>query len=64
MADAKTYIYEVFTTTLDNGVGADGGQQAMVQIFRDPDNGKVLHSQLAFRNSYGTWGIPYQLEQK
>jgi hypothetical protein len=45
-------------------VGADGGQQAMVQIFRDPDNGKVLHSQLAFRNSYGTWGIPYQMEQK
>jgi len=37
----------------------------MVQIFRDPESGKVLHSQIAFRNVIGdSWGIPYQLEKQ
>jgi hypothetical protein len=35
----------------------------MVQIFRDPENGRVLHSQLAFKNAQGSWGVPYQLEK-
>jgi hypothetical protein len=55
--DAKTYHYEVFLTSLDDG------QQCMVQIFRDPENGRVLHSQLAFKNALGSWGVPYQLEK-
>lgn len=56
--DAKTYLYEVFLTVLDDG------QEAMVQIFRDPLDGRVLHSQLAFKNAQGSWGVPYQLEKK
>ena len=56
--DAKTYTYEVFTTYLETG------QQVMVQIFRDPLNGRVLHAQLAFKDTLGSWGVPYQLEKK
>jgi hypothetical protein len=56
--DAKTYTYEVFITHLDTG------QQVMVQIFRDPLDGRVLHSQLAFKDASDSWGIPYQLEKK
>jgi hypothetical protein len=56
--DAKTYIYEVYTSNLDSG------QQVMVQIFRDPVDGRVLHSQLAFKDITGSWGVPYQLEKK
>ena len=56
--DAKTYIYEVYTSHLETG------QQVMVQIFRDPLDGRVLHSQLAFKDAAGSWGIPYQLEKK
>jgi hypothetical protein len=36
----------------------------MVQIFRDPLDGRVLHSQLAFKDVLDSWGIPYQLEKK
>jgi len=59
MADAKTYCYEVFTTILDSQ------QLVLVQIFRDPDDGRVLHAQMAFKNAIGdSWGTPYQLEKK
>ena len=58
MADAKTYVYEVYTTHLDSS------QMVLVQIFRDPLNGRVLHSQLALKDVLGSWGIPYQLEKK
>lgn len=58
MTDAKTYHYEVYKTTLDNG------QQVMVQIFRDPTDGRVLHSQLSFRTNQDSWGVPYQLEKQ
>jgi len=59
MADAKTYVYEVYTTRLDTE------QMVLIQIFRDPDNGQVLHAQLAFKNAIGdSWGTPYQLEKK
>ena len=56
--DAKTYIYEVYTSHLDSG------QQVMVQIFRDPLDGRVLHSPLAFKDITDSWGVPYQLEKK
>ena len=56
--DAKTYIYEVYTSNLETG------QQVMVQIFRDPLDGRVLHSQLAFKDASDSWGVPYQLEKK
>ena len=59
MADAKTYVYEVFTTILDSQ------QMVLVQIFRDPDDGRVLHAQIAFKDAIGdSWKTPYQLEKK
>jgi hypothetical protein len=59
MADAKTYHYEVFKCFLDTD------QMVMVQIFRDPENGRVLHSQIAFKSAVGdSWGVPYQLEKQ
>lgn len=59
MPDAKTYHYEVFKCNLSTE------QQVMVQIFRDPESGKVLHSQISFRNVIGdSWGVPYQLEKQ
>ena len=59
MADAKTYVYEVYTTHLDTE------QMVLVQIFRDPITDKVLHAQIAFKNAIGdSWGTPYQLEKK
>ena len=59
MADAKTYCYEVFTTILDSQ------QMVLVQIFRDPDDGRVLHAQIACKDAIGdSWQTPYQLEKK
>ena len=59
MADAKTYIYEVYTTRLDSE------QMVLVQIFRDPESDRVLHAQIAFKNAIGdSWQTPYQLEKK
>jgi len=59
MADAKTYVYEVYTTKLDSQ------QMVLVQIFRDPEDGKVLHAQIAFKDAVGdSWQTPYQLEKK
>ena len=59
MADAKTYIYEVYTTRLDSE------QKVLVQIFRDPETDRVLHAQIAFKNAIGdSWQTPYQLEKK
>jgi hypothetical protein len=57
MAECQTYIYEVMRTVLENG------QQVLVQIFRDTEELKVLHAQIAFKNAVGdSWGVPYQLE--
>jgi len=59
MADAKTYVYEVYTTHLDSS------QMVLVQIFRDPNDGQVLHAQIAFKDAIGdSWQTPYQLEKK
>jgi hypothetical protein len=59
MADAKTYVYEVYTTHLDSN------QMVLVQIFRDPETDKVLHAQIAFKDAIGdSWQTPYQLEKK
>ena len=64
MADAKTYVYEVYTTRLDT-TRLDTEQMVLIQIFRDPDDGRVLHAQLAFKSAVGdSWGTPYQLEKK
>lgn len=59
MSDIQFYDYEVYTTALDNG------QEVLVQIFRKPESGIVLHAQMAFRSIAGdSWSVPYQLEKK
>jgi hypothetical protein len=58
MTDPQIFDYEVYRGHLDNG------QQIMVQIFREPSTGRVLHSQFAFRSLQGdSWGVPIQLEK-
>lgn len=57
MADCRTYIYEPLMGRLENG------QEVLVQIFRDPDTGTIISSQIAFRSAaWCTWGVPFQLE--
>ena len=59
MADAKTYVYEVYSTHLDSS------QMVLVQIFRDPETDKVLHAQIEYKDALGdSWQTPYQLEKK
>jgi hypothetical protein len=58
MAELQTFVYECYVTVLDNG------QQVLFQLFRDPDNGKTLHAQLASLEAGGSWGVPYQCERK
>jgi hypothetical protein len=51
------YIYEVMKTRIDTN------QEVIVQIFREPDDLRVIHAQIAFKNAVGdSWGVPYQLE--
>lgn len=59
MSEVQFFDYEVYTTTLDNG------QEVLIQIFRKPESGIVLHAQMAFRTATGdSWSVPYQLEKK
>lgn len=59
MAELSTYIYEPYVGRL-----ADGSY-VLVQLFRDPDSGKTIHAQVAFRpDPWATWGPPHQLEAK
>lgn len=58
MGTPQIFNYETFRGELENG------QQVLVQIFREPDSGRVLHSQIAFRTLQGdSWGVPIQLEK-
>jgi len=55
----KHIVTRFYTTRLDTE------QMVLIQIFRDPDDGRVLHAQLAFKSAVGdSWGTPYQLEKK
>jgi hypothetical protein len=57
MAECRMYIYEVMKTRIDTN------QEVIVQIFREPDDLRVIHAQIAFKNAVGdSWGVPYQLE--
>jgi hypothetical protein len=57
MAECRMYIYEVMKTRIDTN------QEVIVQIFREPDDFRVIHAQIAFKNAVGdSWGVPYQLE--
>lgn len=58
MADVKTFRYEVYGTTLDNG------QEVLFQLFRDTETGAFLDAQMCFRTFGGSWGVPYPVEKR
>lgn len=58
MTDLRTYLYEPYTTRLENG------REVLVQLFREPKSGTVIHAQLLFRQPDGGWGAAYPLERK
>ena len=58
MTDPQIFDYLVLKTVLDNG------QEVLVQIFTEPDTGKYLLGQIAFRSHASSWGVPIPLEKK
>jgi hypothetical protein len=50
--------YSVYTGVMDNG------QEILVQIFTNPDSGKFLMGQIAFRMASSSWGMPIPLEKR
>jgi hypothetical protein len=58
MAELRTYLYEPYTARLETG------RDVLVQLFRNPESGEVIHAQLLFRQPDGGWGAPYPLERK
>lgn len=55
MAEPATYLFERFTGLLP-------GAEVLVQVFRDPTTGAVIHAELRTRRPGGTWGTAFQLE--
>jgi len=58
MAEIPTFVYETYTTVLDNG------QEVLFQVFRDLETGAFLDAQMCFRTFGGSWGVPYPLEKR
>ena len=50
MTDIQIFDYSVYTGVMDNG------QEILVQIFTNPDSGKFLLGQIAFRSATSQWG--------
>lgn len=57
MTDIQIFDYSVYTGVMDNG------QEILVQIFTNPDSGKFLLGQIAFRSHASSWGVPIPLEK-
>ena len=56
MSEPKVFIYETFRCALD------GGQEVLIQIFRESDTHKTIRAQIAFRSLVGdSWGVPTEL---
>ena len=55
MTDIQIFDYSVYTGVMDNG------QEILVQIFTNPDSGKFLLGQIAFRSHVSSWGVPIPL---
>lgn len=55
MAEPQAYIYEPYITHM-------GRFRILVQLFRHPDSGVILHAQLCHENAAGGWSRPYTLE--
>jgi len=58
MAEPQIFNYSVYTGVMDNG------QEILVQIFTEPETGKYLLGQIAFRSHASAWGVPIPLEKK
>lgn len=58
MTEPSTYLYEPYMARLENG------REVLVQLFRDPTDGKLIVGQITFRQVGGSWGPPYQLEAR
>jgi hypothetical protein len=58
MTDIQIFDYSVYTGVMDNG------QEILVQIFTNPESGKFLMGQIAFRSHVSSWGVPIPLEKK
>lgn len=58
MSEPQFFDYSVYTGVMDNG------QEILVQIFTEPESGKYLLGQIAFRSHASSWGVPIQLEKK
>jgi hypothetical protein len=58
MTDIQIFDYSVYTGVMDNG------QEILVQIFTNPDSGKFLMGQIAFKSHASSWGVPIPLEKR
>ena len=58
MTDIQIFDYSVYTGVMDNG------QEILVQIFTNPDSGKFLMGQIAFKSAAASWGVPIPLEKR
>jgi len=58
MTEIQIFDYSVYTGVMDNG------QEILVQIFTNPDSGKFLMGQIAFRSHASSWGVPIPLEKR
>jgi hypothetical protein len=58
MSEPQFFDYSVYTGVMDNG------QEILVQIFTEPESGKYLLGQIAFRSHASSWGVPIPLEKK
>ena len=58
MEEPQIFNYSVYTGVMDNG------QEVLVQIFTEPESGKYLLGQIAFRSHASSWGVPIPLEKR
>ena len=58
MSEPQIFDYSVYIGVMDNG------QEILVQIFTEPETGKYLLGQIAFRSHASSWGVPIPMEKK
>ena len=58
MSEPQFFDYSVYVGAMDNG------QEILVQIFTEPESGKYLMGQIAFRSHASSWGVPIPLEKR
>ena len=58
MSEPQIFDYSVYIGAMDNG------QEILVQIFTEPESGKYLMGQIAFRSHASSWSVPIPLEKR